>query len=227
MNQTPALVYVVTYPSRDLLPSSVHLERNLQRLETKYPLLQCRVKGGRTNQPEWTPVTTVIDWNTRIFDTSLEVRGNTEEHVLQTIITNCLAKGARELSPNKGELLTLTRINSSASSEDQDSSAYLVMTVHHILTDGMGGMVLLYELLESGDKGVDVGLAKALPAPLEDTIDIRPTYTTLLQTIFVELLLPKIHALPIIKNWQSTDSGPFYWPHHGFGFRFGGLRSFP
>lgn len=82
---------------------------------------------------------------------------------------------------------------------DSNAPASLVLTIHHVLSDGVGSRNLLSELLrllaQPSPIAAKHDVARAVAPPtLEATVDVRPSWMHLVHVVLAELLFPRLPA---------------------------------
>lgn len=192
--------------------------------------MNARVDGRETVKPTLCPVDrgrgkreceVVDDKTLRDLGVALERRagGHIEKHQLgeamQRLIEVETGKARRELDIETGEMFRVVRVGS----DEEDDVGFIVVTVSHIIADGMGGLGFISEIIKRAVESVgetDVMVNKAsttgltLPPTLESTIQLKPALMTIVAAVWSQLIVPKLPAF--LGSRFVDEKAAWVWP---------------
>ena len=202
----PILSLVASFPPQ-LRISGGAVQAAIATLLARHPLLSCVVADPQSCQPSFhsrdvQPVEV-------LEEIQVEAGSAVEDALLLGI------KVGSKLSLETGPLWKVTLLESTAamarvSGVPEDVSRRLMLSVHHVIADGMGTKGMLEELVALVcAPSPDLASVKSVAAPsLEFTIDIRPSTTQLLSTILTALVLPKL--VPYLPPFLRPSTVPIF-----------------
>ncbi|KAJ9124461.1 hypothetical protein QFC24_003251 [Naganishia onofrii] len=229
------ITFVATYPNVASLPSVEDLQSQTRKLVEEYPLLRARVIDGRTTSPKWgllsdedvekgiQELVTDVEFAVSTGRSAL-VSDNNEEQTkstgltaaLEIILTQELGNDqSLRVAPDKF-LWRIVRYRTGTS----EASAFLALTINHVISDGKSGLALFDALLNKTEVAQPpstdtVPSAEGFPRALETTIDCRPGYGFMLNVVWNELVIPQLpyfiaNRLKQIACWPGVppQAGP-------------------
>lgn len=198
---TPSVLsYVATfYKNAESVPSLQELRQRVALLVKVYPNLRCRVEHIPTNKPILQAMPFLED---TVFSRVIEktIHSNKLESTAQAALTECLAWGST-FNPDTGDLWKIGRFINETNGE-----IAIVLSADHIIGDGKGTLMLLARLLSRAD--IPTYYASKLAPALEERVNVKPAFATLVKVIVQALLVPK---LPVWAVPAFLKSKP-YWP---------------
>lgn len=200
------LTVLTEYPTREDAPSVSWLQQRAKELQDRFPLLHASMVDEKTPKPYW---------QERAYWSSNDI-------VRSDVVDVDVPEGMR-----RGALLELEWQR--MANEDFDTKpawqivrytsatqSYIAVSGLHDLFDGIGILRLSQAVLM--DSVAELPFEVVMP-PIEDKLDIRPSYTFLLPVIWQALIVPKLprpirsffeerRAWPGSLNHASTTSCP-------------------
>lgn len=205
LKQPPNLVYLAVFAPGAHSPSLETLRTNYQALASESPLLQCKIGGRRTASPRWVMVQGAPDVQDFVQERALDSYGlddcpetewasdgageDAKCKWLQHILKREVADSKRNFNVETGRMINVRRIFSNDT--DQNKPTFIAMTIHHVLTDGLGGARLFSKLLSPCEHKPITKMVD-FPPPLEDTVDTSCSWTRLAKFGLSEILLPNL-----------------------------------
>lgn len=197
----PIIIYVV---SLAYAPSRISVQAGVTALLEQYPILRCCIPNPHTPHPRYGHNTSIQGSDVLHTLISDQAHASLFEQELEA---------ATQFDIRAGPLWRVTLVQGTRES----SEARLALSINHMLTDGLGGLNLLSELLHYIQKGTGVAASVSndngkvappcFPSTLEDSIDIRPGIMTLFYVILAELVAPRLpwflRPRPPMPHWPN------------------------
>ncbi|KZV99294.1 hypothetical protein EXIGLDRAFT_699306 [Exidia glandulosa HHB12029] len=170
----------------------------VKELVGRYPLLRCCIPEANKPHPYWAT-------NYDLDDAAIISVVHDSRMTVSEILAES-ASGITSMDLRSGPLWTVTLHSSNAA-----KASILVLAVHHVLSDGIGGKNLFSELLQlvsHPNPVVESTLTSStdIAPTLEATVNVRPSWTVLLLIILKKLLLRRLPA------WLRPKPRHLTWP---------------
>lgn len=202
LGAVPVLVYILTYPSSADLPKRDAIIERLGALFSAYPLLGCRVVDYRANKPSFE--TASIEPSSLLHDEPLRDEAPSWELQMQHIMQREMYAAISSFDVLSGKLWRVTLYN-----REDGRESYLTLAIHHILTDGLGGMHLLLKLAGLSPIPSHDGRGSLSPA-FEATTKIKASIRLTLSVVAKEILKPILpNYISRVLGWVDSD----HWPY--------------
>jgi hypothetical protein len=193
------VTFVFTYPSSSDLPSEAFLHDRIAKLQELFPHLYAEIRDGRIWEPYWE--VRPSPWAPRdiLLEVPIPVAATKDEEDVERVLR------AEMQRVRKNDYQVAPQWQLARYLPSEDGRAHLTVSVAHQLADGIGISRLAIALLSP-----DISFLQpepSLPPKCEDTLDIRPSATTLVPIVLRKLVLP---AFP--KFVQNYFTPPAVWP---------------
>jgi len=188
----------VTYASRNDLPRDGFLGQRIQELQKHFPLLYAVLRGTKTREP-------MLQQGERYWPS---------ERILQRIDYSANGNDGAEVLQDEMERLNSFHLETdplwqvAVYTASDASPAYLIVSGHHVLTDGKAIFNLTDALLADDISTLPFEQVDTVPL-LSDTHDLRPGLLFVLGMIWTALLVPKLPSfiqpyLRPARAWPDT-----------------------
>ncbi|KAL8278940.1 hypothetical protein RQP46_008609 [Phenoliferia psychrophenolica] len=208
----PAIAFVASLPSAH--PISVpDLLAAISILLIRHPLLACTVTNPTTRTPAFKARSVDAAEVLQAGPTSATNRDSESGYTVEDALKLGL-EVARSIDFETGPLWRVTLLQAgTTTSSGGEESAKLILSMAHVISDGVGTRNLFDELLalafDPSKSAQDPAEPSRAPT-LEESVDVRPSLKLIIGTVYKELLLPKLPAflgpasLPIFPPLAPT-----------------------
>jgi hypothetical protein len=201
----PVLAFAATLnpaPTPDVLMSEI------DALLSRYPLLSCCVPNPRVPRPT--------------YERNLSLKAQDIVRLVSSAAPSTpelLGKHMEEANTFDVKTGPLWRVTLYQPSEG--SKATLVMSLNHLLNDGLGTRNMFSEIISkvsstsavTGSQDDTTVALAAFPPTLEETVDVRPGWMQLFEVLFAEVLTPLLPSFLRPRTVPIWPNPPRYQPY--------------